>query len=181
MERVKGGDVRTFRLLVERHLPKAHAIARRVLYSQSDAEEAVQDAFTKVWVNARTFDAAKASFGTWFYRILTRTCIDMLRKRPPMTSDITDWQDILAHPDASQEATLTQTQEATRIKTAVQSLPENQRIAVVLCYFEGLTNPEAAHIMELHVGALEGLLVRARKQLRMNLEDCNEQRNTSVA
>ncbi len=102
-------------------------------------------------------------------------------KRPPMTSDITDWQDILAHPDASQEATLTQTQEATRIKTAVQSLPENQRIAVVLCYFEGLTNPEAAHIMELHVGALEGLLVRARKQLRMNLEDCNEQRNTSVA
>lgn len=171
MQRIKSGDAPAFRLLVQRHLPKAHAIARRLLYVHHDAEEAAQDAFTKVWVNAARFDASQAAFGTWFYRILTRTCLDMLRKRPAPHSDISELQDSLAGMEESQESALSAKQEAARIQSAVQSLPEKQRLAVVLCYFEGMTNPEAAEIMQLHIKALEGLLVRARKQLRITLDD----------
>lgn len=171
MQRIKSGDAAAFRLLVLKHLPKSHAIARRLLHVHQDAEEATQDAFTKVWVHAARFDARQAAFGTWFYRILTRTCLDMLRKRPIPHSDISDMQDSLADPSRSQESSLSSQQEAARIQKAVQSLPEKQRLAVVLCYFEGMTNPEAAEIMQLHIKALEGLLVRARKQLRVTLGD----------
>ncbi len=169
MESVKDGDSRAFRLLVERHLPKSHAIALRVLYSQADAEEAAQDAFTKVWVNAVKFDGRQANFGTWFYQILIRTCIDMLRKRPPRHSDIADMQELLADTKENQEITLSLQQDALRIKAAIQLLPERQRVAVVLCYFEDMTNSEVAVVMGLHIKALEGLLVRARKKLRLDL------------
>lgn len=171
MQRIKSGDAPAFRLLVQRHLPKAHAIARRLLYVHHDAEEAAQDAFTKVWVNASWFDASQAAFGTWFYRILTRTCLDMLRKRPAPHSDISAMEESLADTSPSQESALASQQEAKNVQRAVRELPENQRLAVVLCYFEGMTNPEAAQIMQLHVKALEGLLVRARKSLRATLGD----------
>lgn len=171
MQRIKAGDAQAFRLLVQRHLPKAHAIARRLLYVHHDAEEAAQDAFTKVWMHASRFDAAQASFGTWFYRILTRTCLDMLRKRPTPHADISDMQESLADTAESQESSLSAHEQSVRVRNAVLSLPEKQRLAVVLCYFEGMTNPEAAGIMQLHIKALEGLLVRARKQLRVTLDD----------
>lgn len=171
MDRIKTGNAAAFRLLVQKHLPKAHAIARRLLYMHHDAEEAAQDAFTKVWMHASRFNASQAAFGTWFYRILTHTCLDMLRKRPAPHSDISGMQDSLADTAESQESSLSSQQQAARVQTAVQNLPEKQRLAVVLCYFEGMTNPEAAEVMQLHVKALEGLLVRARKNLRAILGD----------
>lgn len=60
-------------------------------------------------------------------------------------------------------------QEASRVREAVQALPAQQRLAVTLCYFEEFTNPEAAEYMGLHLKALEGLLVRARRRLRQTL------------
>lgn len=169
MERIAGGDQRAFSALVERYLPKAYTVAARMLYSPQDAEEAVQDAFTKVWVNALQFDARKAAFGTWFYRILANTCMDAARRRPTNTAikDVKDTLDTALLPDEA--ASLRQ--EAQRIRHAVQKLPENQRMALVLCYFEEMTNAEAAEVMGLHIKALEGLLVRARKQLHERLSD----------
>lgn len=167
MERIAQADRGAFRLLVGRHLPKAHAIARRMLPSREDAEEAAQDAFGKVWVNAARFDPHKAAFGTWFYRILANTCLDMARRRPVAQTVLSEeWPDT----GAAQDATMMEKQESTRIRAAVQALPVRQRMAVVLCYFEEMTNPEAAAAMDMHVKALEGLLVRARKTLRHTLE-----------
>ncbi|MDX1974541.1 MAG: sigma-70 family RNA polymerase sigma factor [Rickettsiales bacterium] len=171
MERVKTGDTRAFRQLVEQHLPKAHAIARRMLSSQADAEEAAQDAFSKLWVNAQKFDAAQARFSTWFYRILSNTCLDMLRKRPSPMLDISEMEHTLPDPRARHDQHYEARMESERICRAVQSLPERQRLAVVLCYFEEMTNPEAAAVMDMHVKALEGLLVRARKTLRELLDE----------
>jgi len=166
MERVASGDQLSFRVFVVRHLPKAHAIAMRLLHNHADAEEAVQDAFDKVWVNAARYNPAKAAVGTWFYRILTNTCLNMARKKPPESVTLDVIEEVVADEEKRQDERLMAHQEVLRVRVAVQSLSERQRLAVVLCYFEDMTNPEAAQVMGLHVKALEGLLVRARKILR---------------
>lgn len=170
MERIAGGDKPAFQQLTVRHLPRAHAIARRMLLSPEDAEEAVQDAFSKLWVHAARFDPGKAAFSTWFYRILSNACLNMARVKLPAFDPIGELAESLADNATEHDNALAALQEAERIRQAVASLPERQRMAVVLCYFEDMTNPEAAAIMGLHIKALEGLLARARKKLKQYLE-----------
>lgn len=169
MSAVAQGNQGAFSALVSAYAGYAHAIALRFLGNRADAEEAVQEAFTKVWVHAARFDPAMARFKTWFTRILTNTCRDRIRRTNPAADNIEDWMDILPGSDTTQDATLSNTQECQRIRRAVQSLPDRQRMAVILCYFEDLTNPEAAAAMGVHIKALEGLLVRARKILKKEL------------
>lgn len=168
MARVADGDQRAFAQLVEQHLPRAYAISRRVLSNQLDAEEAAQDAFSKVWTNARDWQAARASFSTWFYRILVNASLDIAR-RNGRGQVLTDSDSVLAallDPQPALDSAHGQAREAEAIAQAVQRLPDTQRMAVVLCYFEDHSNPQAAALMGLHPKALEALLGRARKQLR---------------
>lgn len=166
---VAEGNQAAFRQIVAVHLDSGHAIAFRFLGNRPDAEEAVQDAFTKVWMHAARFDPDKARFKTWFVRILSNTCLDRMKARIPPAANIDALQEVLPGKEKPQDAALFQKQESEKIKQAVQSLPERQRIAVMLCYFEEMTNPEAAAAMNMHVKALEGLLVRARKTLKQIL------------
>ena len=158
MAMVADGDQRAFAQLVERHLPRAYAIARRVLSNQADAEDAAQEAFSKLWTHARDWQPARASFSTWFYRIMVNASLDLARRHGARHE--------LLDPQPELQSAYGQAREAEAIQQAVQRLPEQQRMAVVLCYFEEHSNPQAAELMGLHPKALEGLLVRARKQLR---------------
>jgi RNA polymerase sigma-70 factor (ECF subfamily) len=173
MSRVAAGDAAAFRILVERHLPRGHAIARRVLHSEADAEDALQEAFTKVWVHAARWRPSQAAFSTWLYRIVVNTCLDAARRRRPEVG-AEALRETLADEAAHAEALLGAEQSAERVRAAVQRLPVQQRMAVTLCYFEELTNPEAAILMSIHIKALEGLLVRARRSLRQWLPDAME-------
>lgn len=166
MAATASGDQRAFDSLVRRHLPRAYAIARRVLPTQSDAEEAAQEAFNKVWTHARDWDASRSAFTTWLYRIVTNAALDIARKRKlPTTSD-----ELVLHAQADDtpliDERLSEEEEKNRVRRAVEELTPQQRAAVTLCYFEEMTNPEAAKAMGIHLKALEGLLVRARKTLR---------------
>ncbi len=169
MARVATGDAGAYRLLVERHLGRAHAIALRVVGNRADAEDAVQGAFTKVWVSAPSWQPGRAAFTTWLYRIIVTTSIDTIRRRRGEI-DADAALEELPDEGPGSEAQVAAAQEAERVRAAVAALPARQRVAVTLCYFEEFTNPEAAQIMGVHVKALEGLLVRARKLLRRTLE-----------
>jgi RNA polymerase sigma-70 factor (ECF subfamily) len=168
MAQVADGDQRAFAQLVERHLPRAYAIARRVLSNQADAEDAAQEAFSKVWTHAREWQPARATFSTWFYRILVNASLDLARRHGGRR-ELTDSDSVLAELldlQPALDSVHAQAREAEAIQQAVQRLPDNQRMAVVLCYFEDHSNPQAAELMGLHIKALEGLLGRARNQLR---------------
>lgn len=169
MSRVANGEAPAFRLLASRHLSRAHAIALRVVHNREDAEEVVQDALNKVWRYAPVFDPKKSAFGTWFYRILTNAALDRLRRRPPPADSLDDYSDILPDGSATGETAWLRAGETRRIQAALSALPEQQRLAVVLCYYEDFTQPEAARIMKLNIKALEGLLFRARKALKQSL------------
>ncbi len=173
MQRVAQGDNVAFSLLVRRHLPRAYAIARRVLNANGDAEDAAQEAFTKIWVNARDFDARKAKFTTWLHRIVVNTALDMARKKRPTAVD----DEILhAVPDDGDnaETQASDAEQSSVVQGAIAELPAQQRAAITLCYTEEYSNAEAAKMMGVHIKALEGLLVRARKSLRLKLKDLNE-------
>ncbi len=169
MKAVAKANQSAFRTLVNRHMGRANTIAMRSLPRREDAEEAVQDSFCKIWVNAASFDPDKAKFMTWFVRILTNTCLDKIRSNPPRAGDIDALADVLADDAASYDAQYGQKREGEAIRKAVQTLPDRQRMAVILCYFEEMTNPQAAEVLGINVKALEGLLVRARRDLKGRL------------
>lgn len=171
MARVSTGDARAFDALTRKHLSRAYAIARRVLYNTADAEEAASDAFTKLWTHAADWQPGKAKFTTWLYRIVVNAALDIARrKKLDTTSDETVLM-MQADSTPNIEAVIEDEDEQRAVRAAIESLTEAQRAAVSLCYFEEMTNPEAAAVMGIHVKALEGLLVRARKTLRTVLGD----------
>lgn len=170
MARVATGDRHAFDLLARRHLNRVYSIARGIVKAQNEAEDVAQEVFTRLWIYAPRWQAGKAAFTTWLYRIVVNACHDQLRRTRQDRTSVEVPEDMAgAGPDGEQ--IFARRQQEDKIRAALESLPERQRMAVLLCYFQGLTNPEAAKAMDMHVKALEGLLVRARKTLRGLLEE----------
>lgn len=161
--RVANGDEAACRLLLDRHLPRILALARRMLKSHEDAEEVAQEVFLRVWTRAAEWEPGRAQFGTWLYRVTTNLCLDRLRRQ---TSDDLDSIPEPASSDPTPEESLQNKGLGEAINRALDSLPDRQRVAIQLCHYQGLSNIEAADMLEISVEALESLLSRARRQLR---------------
>jgi len=169
MARVARGDAVAFAVLAERHIGRAHAVAARMLPTREDAEEVVQDALSRVWRHAARFDAGRSAFGTWFYRIVANGCLDRLRRKMPVAVEFDDAPEI-ADDQASAEAGLVAADRSRSIRAAVAALPDRQRLAVVLCYFEDMPQADAARVMGMNIKAVEALLFRARQSLKPGLK-----------
>lgn len=165
MERVWEHDHQAFSILVERHSQKFYASAYRVLLNKQEAEDIVQESFLKLWDNPKIWKAGKgAKFTTWFYRIIMNLCLDHLRKGGK-SSFVEDW-DLFEDDSSSQEENLGDKQQRKLMGEAMETLPEKQRIALTLCFYDGLSNKQAAEIMDVKVKALESLLIRAKTGLK---------------
>jgi RNA polymerase sigma-70 factor (ECF subfamily) len=188
MRRAGSGDKAAFALLVRRHLARATALAQRITGNRSDAEEIVQEAFLRCWqkapewrpaerpandraANDRGAAGATAQFGTWLYRVLVNLCLDRRRRPQPVGIEAAD---TVADSAADGFDETARGETSRRVQAAMAQLPERQRAALALCYFEGLGNIEAAAALEISIGALESLLVRARRALRDALGDLAE-------
>jgi RNA polymerase sigma-70 factor, ECF subfamily len=162
MARAAQGDERAFRSLAQRHAAGAHRVARRIVGNEALAEDIVQDAFLRVWVNAPRW-RPDAAFRTWLYRIVINLCLNT--KRRPADLPLTMAGDpVDPAPDAGAVLELRGRDET--LAAAVDRLPARQRAAIVLTYQEGLGNAEAAAVLGTSVSGVETLLVRARRSLR---------------
>jgi RNA polymerase sigma-70 factor (ECF subfamily) len=161
MARVAAGDGAAFRLVVERHAAMVHALAWRML-GPADAEDVVQESFTRLWVNAKGWVPAGGGLGGWLRRVATNVCLDRLRK-PRTVSDVLLGDHLDESPPADEALDAARRDAA--VAAAVRALPDRQRAAIVLTYYEGVPNAEAASILGLGVKAVESLLVRARQAL----------------
>ena len=170
MARVAVGDRLAFDALVKRHLNRVYSIARCMVKAQADAEDVAQDVLTRLWVYGPRWKEDKAAFTTWLYRIVVNCCNDHLRKHKQDRNKAEMPEDLESKEPDSEAAYVTR-QQNEKVRAALASLPERQRIAVTLCYFQGLTNVQAAAAMDVHIKALEGLLVRARKSMKEMLEE----------
>ena len=166
MHRVAAGDAEAFKQLVTRHTAMVHAIAWRMLGDAVEAEDVVQETFAKTWVNARGWTSAGGGLGGWLRRIATNACLDRLR-RPRFVSG----EGLPERADEAVPADLAIDRERRReaVAASVLALPDRQRAAIVLTYYEGVSNAEAASILGIGVKALESLLVRARQALTRSL------------
>ena len=165
MARVSQGDERAFRLLARRYLPRALGLARRVLGNEADAEEIVQEALLRVWVNAARWRPT-AAFRTWFYRVVLNLCLNRKRRAPFATlADIEEPSD--PAPGALLEIEQRQTDRL--LAGAIADLPDRQRAAIILTYQEGMSNAETAAVLGTSISGIETLLVRARRALRKAL------------
>ncbi len=171
MHKIADGDQRAFRLLMQRHLARTVRLATRILGSTGAAEDVAQEAFIRVWKHAGNWQDPKqagARFTTWLYRIVLNLCIDEKRKNR--------FTDIDALPERADEtpnaeAGMESREKSGRVLAALAELPERQRAAFVLCFYEDYSNKDAADMLGISVKAIESLLVRARKQLRDLLQD----------
>lgn len=164
-----GGDRDAFAALVERHLGRAIAIAGRMLGSRADAEEVAQEAFLRVWQKAPDWrDDGGAKFSTWLHRVLVNLCIDRKRRRPTVPLDAIEEP---ADESADSYDRVARRERQARVASALAALPDRQRAAVVLSYYEGLSNGAVAEALDVTVGAVESLLVRARRTLAAALQD----------
>jgi len=160
------GDRAAAQALMARHLPKMMILARRMLADRGEAEDAVQDAFLRLWTHAARWEPGKAKFETWLYRVTLNQCYDRLRRRIPANLDeAVEIADTAPNPETS----LGNAAIAAQIERAISDLPERQRAAILLCHYQECGNIEAAEILGISVEALESLLARGRRTLRAQL------------
>jgi len=168
MVRVQSGDHEAFSFLVQRRTRMFYAAAYRMCARQDEAEDIVQDAFLKLWKNPQAWDAQRGvKFTTWFYRVVTNGAVDYMRKKKPAQGG--DSLDYLEDTAQSQQEGLENKQQQAVLEAAIQALPERQKEALNLCFYEELSNKEAADIMGVGIKALESLLMRAKAGLRDSL------------
>ena len=152
-----------FAILVQRHARKAHAMAYRLLLNPTEAEDVVQESFTKYWQRPSAWNPDKgAKFGTWFTQVVLNASRDRLRKKP--------WQplpdgDVLPYEETAEKIVMHSQLKALLLK-AVSTLPQRQREALVLCVFEERSHKEAADVLNISPKAVESLIGRAKTHLR---------------
>ena len=176
MAAIATGDQFAFARLVERHLSRTVGLATRLMGSRADGEEVAQEAFARVWAHAARWrpigGGGNARFTTWLYRIVVNLAID--RKRRPVHAAMDDVDEPVDESDDG-FAQIHRRQVSDAVTAAMKRLPERQRVALALCFFEEMSNIEAGKIMSLSVGAVESLLVRARRALRQELTGVYEE------
>lgn len=166
--RVLRGDVEVFRVLVERYRDRYARYAFHMLGNREDAEEALQDAFTRAYRSlARCEDPER--FGAWLFRILVNRCRTMgARRSRRLRTFVADEVALL---DASQEHPAEQTAWREEIDRALQHLRPEQREAFLLKYVEDLGYEEMSQLTGVGVSALKMRVMRACERLRELLSE----------
>lgn len=162
MKLTGGGNEDAFRELVLRHEQWARTFAGRILRDFTEAEDVVQEAFLRAWSNAPRWQPI-ASFRQWLRTVLTRACIDNIRKKRP--TPVAELPEVEAR-DADAFAHAAGEEEQRILAALIDELPERQRLSLMLTYTEELTMRESAEVMQISPKAFESLLIRARAQLR---------------
>ncbi|MDI7775362.1 RNA polymerase sigma factor [Asticcacaulis sp. EMRT-3] len=171
LERIARGDASALSVFVARKMPRLMSLGRRLLGDASEAEDVAQETLLRTWKQARDWVPGKARIDTWMHRVALNLCYDRLRRRRDnVSADDIEIIDSAAGP----AALLEQAQTAQRLQTALNSLPERQKVAITLCYYQELSNIEAAAMMEVSIEALESLLARARRGLKGLMQGDND-------
>jgi RNA polymerase sigma-70 factor (ECF subfamily) len=178
MARIAKGDEDAFEILVNRHQTSVLNLIYRFTGDRTQAKDLAQEVFIKVWQAAGSYEP-KAKFTTWIYRITTNLCINELKSsrrkrwfsfRGSDEGSENTIEETLSDDSPSPEDTLLARERSRQINEAFQSLPENQRTALILKRYDDLCYEEIARILDCSVTAVESLLVRAKRTLQEKLK-----------
>jgi RNA polymerase sigma-70 factor (ECF subfamily) len=167
-ERAAAGDRAALRDLYLMHREAAHRVAFRYLGDEAEARDVVQDVFVTLLADPAVF-TPKARFSTWLWRVVVNRCLNR-RARAAFRDAARDAGEeaLLAvrdDPARAPDAALLRAEEEARVRSAIDALPDRQRMAVLLSRFEGLSYEEIAAALDTSVSSVESLLFRARRTL----------------
>jgi RNA polymerase sigma-70 factor (ECF subfamily) len=156
------GDAEAFAKLVERYDRAVYHLAYRTLHDVEEARDATQEAFFKAFRSLRTFKPG-SKFSTWIFAIAYHGCCDRLNRRKRYSSEeLPERADSAPGPEQQAIAL----DEATRLRAAIDALPEKYRTAVTLFHLQGKQYDEIATVLGLPMGTVKTHLFRAKEQLR---------------
>lgn len=179
MLRVKRGDRAAFEELVEKYKRPVINLVYRVLGDAAEAEDVAQNVFVQVYKSAGRYRVS-ARFSTWLFTIARNLCLNEIRRRTRHPAESLD----LPHPEqegqplhqfedtrtSSPPDSVLQDELERKIQRALQDLPENQRLAILLCRQEELSYDEIARVLRCSVSATKSLIHRGRETLKQRLK-----------
>lgn len=159
MERVADGDPRAFDAVYRRHRSQALAAATRVAGSAGLAEEVMQDAFVNLWHSARAYDPSRGTLVAWLLTLVRFRGIDSLRVGARHSRNV-PMDEIAARLEAPErpDEQVAEEEQSRHVRLMVGHLPAEQREAVALAYFEGLSQSEIAARSGIPLGTVKGRL-----------------------
>jgi len=177
IEALKNGDQQAYKALVDSFSRKVYNLCLSLLHNQEDAEDATQEVFSAVFSSINTFKG-DSKLSTWIYRISVNKCKEILRKKSrkkrfgflvPLenleTKSLNTIPANFIHPGIELE----NQERAAILFGAINSLPENQKIAFSMHKLEGIPYDEIAAIMGMSLSSIESLIFRAKQNLRTKL------------
>jgi RNA polymerase sigma-70 factor, ECF subfamily len=167
IQRIVERDESALVVLYDRYAGMLSSVLNRILHDTQAAEEILQDIFYQLWRTAGNFDATRGSLPAWLMVIARNRAISRLRRHNPASGDELEENSVVL--PANLESSVAQTQMIGKVKGALEKLPAEQRAAVELAYFEGLTHTEIAAKTGEPLGTVKTRLRTAVITLKKNL------------
>jgi RNA polymerase sigma factor (sigma-70 family) len=172
---IKDGNIEAYGELVHRYERKIYLFILQILKGQRVdlmAEDLCQDTFYKAFRSLSTFREEEASFSTWLYTIARNTVLSELRKARNGEVYLEDsGQTPKAPSEGLPESSLLRNEKVMMVREAINSLPENQRSALILREYDQMDYKQIADIMGMTISSVKSLLFRARASIRHKMED----------
>ncbi|KPK28950.1 MAG: hypothetical protein AMJ61_00155 [Desulfobacterales bacterium SG8_35_2] len=181
VNKITGGDIQSFKILVEKYQRLVTHIVFRMILNEADREEVCQDVFTRVYQNLSDFKF-QSKLSTWISKIAHNTCINCLKKKKlPLYEDLLEFenkQGNAANNDKYKSIASVQGETMLPDEAAISAeisglllkeinqLPAQYRVILTLYHLENLNYEEIAEILELPLGTIKSYLFRARKHLK---------------
>jgi len=167
IERIVARDESALAVLYDRYARMLSSILNRILRDTQAAEEILQDIFFQLWRTAPQFDPSRGSLPGWLAVIARHRAISRLRRHNPAAGEELLENTVVL--PFNLESVVAQQQLLTRVKGALEGLPKDQRAAVELAYFEGMTHSEIARNTGDPLGTVKTRLRSAVETLKRNL------------
>lgn len=162
--RVSQGDRAAFKTFYDTTNSRLMGLAMRILSRRDDAEDVVQEAYVRIWLNAGKYDPVRGAPMPWIWKILRNAVIDRLRRNRVLHEDLDDYVDRLPMPEPPTAARLDLTAGLTKLG------PSKARV-LALSFVEGHTQENIADELNIPLGTLKSQIRRSLKQLRRHLDD----------
>ena len=167
IQRIVERDESALAVLYDRYAGMLSSVLNRILHDTQAAEEILQDIFYQLWRTAGNFDATRGSLPGWLMVIARNRAISRLRRHNPAGGDELEENTVVMQ--SNLESNVAQTQMIGKVKGALEKLPQEQRAAIELAYFEGLTHTEIAAKTGDPLGTVKTRLRTAVETLKKNL------------
>ncbi len=173
LRQIAAGDRQAFAEFYDRHATLMYSVATRILNDPGEAEDVLQEVFVQIWEKARRFDPHLGKASSWAAILVRNRAIDRIRasqRRTRLAEEAGLEQAVVAEVADTANETIHGHEKAQMIQSAITGLPAEQRRAIELAYFSGLTQDEISRQLNEPLGTIKARIRRGLLKLRDQLE-----------